>query len=235
MIVLLSGGLDSVAIWRLINLPTAVNFAIGTASASKERAALEWAAEHFGSSYLKREMPMGAAEKANGWLPFRNSLLTLAAAQIDSTVILGAVAEWAPDKNLRWARALERAVNRGGNAAGATERLRIEMPYASLSKGELLFDYHRHFGPDETRLLLDNTWSCYHSLPRPCLKCGGCRQRTAAEHQYAQLTKTTAPDYTAARWRIPMRDRIRWVRDNGTLGVRQIIAHSRQDECLPDG
>jgi 7-cyano-7-deazaguanine synthase in queuosine biosynthesis len=233
MIVLLSGGIDSVATWRLLGLPPAVNFNIGTASAFKEHAAIEWAATHFGRSYLQRQMPMGSAEKPNGWLPFRNTLLTLAAGQIDSTVVLSAVAEWAPDKNLRWARALERTVNRGGNAATATERLRIEMPYASLSKGELLFYYRYKFGPKETRLLLNNTWSCYLSLPSPCLKCGGCRQRIAAEHQYARLSDTPAPSYTAPRWKIPIQDRLRWVRDNRVLGVRQIVTHSRQDRFLP--
>jgi 7-cyano-7-deazaguanine synthase in queuosine biosynthesis len=233
VIVLLSGGVDSVATWRLLGLPQAVNFNLSTASAFKERAAIEWAAGHFGSRYLERDMPMGNAEKSNGWLPFRNTLLTLAAAQIDSTVVLSAVAEWAPDKNLRWARALERTVNRGGKAAAATERLQISMPFARLSKGELLFAYHQRFGANETRQLLDHTWSCYLSLPAPCLRCGGCRQRVAAEHQYAFLSKTPAPDTTAARWEIPVVDRLRWIRDNGVLGFQQIAAHSRQDDFLP--
>ena len=233
MILLLSGGLDSVAAWRLMGLPPAVNFNIATVSAAKERSALDWASQHFGRNYYRREMPMGSVEKPNGWLPFRNSILVLAAGQIHETVVLSAVAEWAPDKNRRWARALERAVNRGGAAAGAHERLRIEMPFAGLSKGELLYAYHQRFGPDETRLLLSNTWSCYQCLPNPCLSCGGCRQRIAAHHQYAKLSGTPAPLYSAARWRIPMSDGLRWIRDNGVLGVRQIIAHTRQDRCLP--
>jgi 7-cyano-7-deazaguanine synthase in queuosine biosynthesis len=235
MIVLLSGGVDSIATWRLLGLPPAVSFDIGTASAAKERKATQWAAGHFKASYLERRIPMGSAEKANGWLPFRNTLLALSAAQMDSTVVLSAVAEWAPDKNVRWARSLERTVNRGGKAATATERLRIEMPYARLSKGELLFLYHQTYGAEEARLLLLNAWSCYLSLPNPCLKCGGCRQRIAAEHQYALLSGTPAPSYTAARWEIPIVDRLRWIRDNRILGVQQIIAHSRQDDCLPVG
>lgn len=233
MIVLLSGGLDSVAAWRLLGLPPAVNFNIATVSVAKERVALEWAATHFGKSYLRREMPMGSVEKSNGWVPFRNSLLVLAAGQIDSTVVLSAVAEWAPDKNRRWARSLERAVNRGGVAAGADERLQIKMPFSGLSKGELLYAYHRKFGARETYLLLSNTWSCYKSLPHACLHCGGCRQRIAAHHQYARLSGTQPPLYTAERWRIPIADRLRWVRDNGLHGLRQIRAHTRQDKCLP--
>lgn len=232
MIVLLSGGLDSVAAWRLLGLPPAVNFDLGTVPARKEQSALAWASQHFGQHFLQRVMPMGSAEKSNGWLPFRNSLLVLAAAQIDTTVVLSAVAEWAPDKNRRWARRLEAAVNQGGVAAGATERLQIQMPFASLSKGELIAAYHAAFGGREAELLLANTWSCYNSLPAPCLRCGGCRQRIAAHHQYAQLCDLPAPAQRAERWHIPLRDRYRWVRDNGLLGLRQLAAHGRQDDAL---
>lgn len=199
---------------------------------AKEQRALRWACDHFDRPFLTRTLPMGSAEKPNGWLPFRNSILVLAAAQIDPHVVLAAVAEWAPDKNSRWARRLEKAANQFGVAATATERLRISMPFAALSKGELLWAYHRKFGAEETSLLLANTWSCYHSLPRPCGMCGGCRQRIAAEHQYASLAGLPAPAATAQRWVIPVRDRLRWIRDNGFLGLRQIAAHSRQDDCL---
>lgn len=232
MIVLLSGGIDSVATWRLLGLPAAVNFDLGTVPTRKEQSALAWAEKRFGRSYLKRVFPMGSTERPNGWLPFRNSMLVLAAAQIDPTVVLAAVAEWAPDKNRRWAKRLERAVNEQGVAAKTDERLQIEMPFAHLSKGELLFAYHNQFGSRETRLLLANTWSCYQSLPYPCEKCGGCRQRIAAMHQYALLAGLPKPYERSDRWHIPLRDRIRWVRDNGLLGVRQIRAHTRQDRAM---
>ena len=232
MILLLSGGIDSVAAWRLLGLPTAVNFDLGTVPTRREQSALAWAERHFDRCYLKRSFPMGNVEKPNGWLPFRNSLLVLAAAQLDSTVVLAAVAEWAPDKNMRWARRLERAVNQQGAAAGTEEHLSIEMPFAGLSKGELLFEYHCQFGAEETHLLLQNTWSCYRSLPKPCTRCGGCRQRIAAHHQYASLAGLPRPAQTASRWHIPAKDRYRWIRDNGLLGIRQIAAHTRQDDAL---
>ena len=232
MILLLSGGIDSVAAWRILGFPTAVNFDLKTVPAQKERSALAWAEQHFDRPYLRRKLPMGSSEKPNGWTPFRNSLLVLAAAQIDPDVILAAVAEWAPDKNRRWARRLEKAVNQGGVAAGADERLSIHMPLAHLSKGELLFEYHRKFGARETWELLDSTWSCYQALPTPCNRCGGCRQRIAAEHQYAALAGLPKPKVMASRWRIPPRDRFSWVRDNGLLGIKQIRAHTRQDKAL---
>jgi len=233
MICLLSGGVDSVAAWRLLGLPTAVHFTLGTVSTNRERRTIHWCQSRFAAPILFRELPMGSAERGNGWLPFRNSLLVLSAAQIDPEVVLGAVAEWAPDKNLRWARRLERAVNQAGAAAGNSEKLQIRLPFAHLSKGELLMQYHQRFGELDTAELLANTWSCYQSLPRPCGKCGGCRQRIAAEHQYALLSGTTRPPEGAHRWRIPVSDRIRWVRDNRVLGIRQLVAHARQDDALP--
>lgn len=239
MIVLLSGGLDSIATWRLLGLPNAVNFDLNTTAAEAENRSLRWAREHFGRQYhflpkmVRAHLPMQHAEAANGYVEFRNSILILMAGQYDPDVVLGAVAEYGPDKNKRFYKRLERAANMRGAAAGNTAGLRVLTPYADLSKGELLWLYDLSFGKEETRLLLDNTWSCYLDEEAPCLKCGGCRQRIAAEHQYAKLSGAQPPPYTAARWRIPWRDRVRWIASNGWLGVKQIRAHTRQDAALP--
>ncbi|MEI7780339.1 MAG: 7-cyano-7-deazaguanine synthase [Planctomycetota bacterium] len=208
-----------------------MNFNIGTVPMRREQDALAWASGHFKRDFICRPLPMNN-EKPNGWVPFRNSLLVLAAAQIDPTVVLAAVAEWAPDKNFRWARRLEQAVNQKGSAATAVEQLCVEMPFACFSKGDLLYEYHQNFGAAETRLLLERTWSCYLNNPAPCLLCGGCRQRIAAQHQYAILAGQPRPVESAPRWRIPLKDRFRWIRDNGAVGLRQIAAHTRQDDAL---
>ena len=134
MILLLSGGIDSVAIWRLLDLPNAVNFNIGTAPMSRENDSLAWASRHFKRDYLCRPLFMNR-EKPNGWLPFRNSLLVLAAAQIDTTVILGAVAEWAPDKNFRWARRLEQAVNEKAQPLRRQSNCALRCRLRSFPKG----------------------------------------------------------------------------------------------------
>lgn len=235
MIVLLSGGLDSIAAWRLLGLPRAINFDLGTQAAWREEGAINWAAEHFVADYTSLRVPMHMSEADNGWVDFRNSILLLLAAQhdADGEVVLGAVAEYAPDKNDRFYKRLERAVNERGAAAGNAKQLTVLTPYADVSKGELLWLYHCRFGASEARLLLDNTWSCYRHGKNPCLSCGGCRQRIAAEHQYARLSGTEAPLYTTSRWRIPWRDRLLWVAANGYRGVQQIRAHTRQDRCLP--
>ena len=151
----------------------------------------------------------------------------------DGKVVLGAVAEYAPDKNNRFYRRLEKAANARGAAAGNGKQLKVLTPYADISKGQLLWLYDLTFGASEAQLLLEKTWSCYLNGGTPCLKCGGCRQRTAAEHQYAKLSNTEPPLYTAARWVIPWRDRVAWVAANGWLGVRQIRAHTHQDRSLP--
>ena len=240
MIQLLSGGLDSILQWRLLNrhqVVPAITFNLGTKAVSREAEAIRWAADHFKLPIIYADAPMAESEAANGWVDFRNSILLLLAAQRDpdGEVALGACAEVAPDKNERFYRRLERAVNMTGVAAGNSKRLKIMTPYADLSKGEALWLYDLTFGASEARLLLDRTWSCYMDGEVPCLQCGSCRQRIAAEWQYAHLSKTEPPPYTAERWRIPWRDRVRWVLDNGWLGVQQIRAHQRMDGYLPVG
>lgn len=235
MILLLSGGVDSICAWRLLGLPTAVNFDLGTVPTGHERTALDWASEHFGKAYISRQLGMGNHEQGNGYVPFRNALLILAAAQIDTDVALAAVAEWAPDKNSRFYRRLERAVNRGGASAGFDGGLRVHAPFAALSKGELLALYYDRFGKEETRLVLGNTWSCYRSSAHHCGECGGCRQRYAAEWQMQKMTgmgPVTVFGGTPGRWHTPLRDKARWVYDNGWLGVQQMRAHGRQDEAI---
>ncbi len=235
MILLLSGGVDSICAWRLLDLPTAVNFDLGTLPTGREQKALEWASLHFGKSYLKGKLDMSCHEQRNGYVPFRNSMLILAAAQIDGTVALAAVAEWAPDKNTRFYRRLEKAVNRGGNSAGFDGGLRVVAPFAASSKGELLAQYYDAYGKAETRLLLQNTWSCYQQGIIHCGACGGCRQRYAAERQMQELSgmpPVTRFGGVPGRWRTPTSDKVRWVIDNKWLGIRQMRAHQRQDDAL---
>ena len=235
MILLLSGGVDSICAWRLLGLPQAVNFDLGTVPTGREKFALELASLHFQRPYLTRQLPMGSVERENGFVDFRNALLILAAAQIDNDVVLAAVAEWAPDKNTRFYRRLERAVNRGGVSAGFSDKLRISAPFAHLSKGQLLAEYYGRFGGDETRWLLENTWSCYQRGRIHCGWCGGCRQRYAAERELACNTAVrpvTMFSETPGRWRTPPLDKLRWVADNRMLGLRQMKAHDRQDDAM---
>jgi 7-cyano-7-deazaguanine synthase in queuosine biosynthesis len=234
MIVLLSGGPDSIAAWRLLGLPRAVHFDLGTVAIIKERQALDWAEEAFGTEVVYRTLIMGDHETDNGYLPFRNSILILSAAQLDHEVVLGQVAEWAPDKNFRFYKRLEKAVNMAGTAAAFEGGLHITAPFAGLSKGELLAEYCRQFGDLETGSLLRHTWSCYRDERVHCGKCGGCEQRYAGEAQLRELTNVMeqTPFATVPEgWTIPLDDGLSWIRDNRLSGVRQILALRRQERA----
>lgn len=237
MILLLSGGVDSVAAWRLLGLCGAVNFDMGTKPQGREDTALAWAQFHFGKRFIRRPLPMGEHETENGYLPFRNSLLILAAAQIDPCVAIGQISEWAPDKNRRFYRRLERAVNVEGQLAKFDSRLRVVAPFAAISKGGLIARYCREFGKDETDALLENTWSCYGDGLKHCGRCGGCQQRWNAEVHFAALTGVALNDALSAYEQEPVfvptptRDKARWLRDSGpVLGVQQIWARYRQND-----
>jgi 7-cyano-7-deazaguanine synthase in queuosine biosynthesis len=234
MILMLSGGLDSISTWRLLRLPTALNFDLGTKPQAKEQQALDWAQFRFGKRCLTRSLPMAEYEAENGYLAFRNPLMILAAAQIDPLVVIASISEWAPDKNFKFYRRLEKAVNVPGQLASFDKRLRISAPFSQLSKGELIALYDKTFGVGETRELLDRTWSCYGDGEVHCGTCGGCIQRWNAESHYNRLmghttrifsTYETEPPYVLT----PSLDKARWLRDNGWRGIQQIWKRRQQN------
>lgn len=234
MILLLSGGLDSIAMWRLLKC-NAVTFNLGTKPSNKELESLLWATDHFGFSYYQtRELDMRVHEADNGYVPFRNSILILAAAQLDPDVAIGQIAEWAPDKNKRFYRRLEKTVNVEGKMAQFEGGLRISAPYAHLSKGALIREYGAKFGFAEMETLLRRTWSCYLDGEIHCGRCGGCGQRFNAECHAARLLALPI-NTLLSRYEVipefvptPLVDQARWVRDNGLLGVRQL--RERRDQ-----
>lgn len=240
MILLLSGGMDSIAAWRLLRLPDAVNFDMGTKPQQREQEALAWAQFRFGKTYRKRPLPIGDCEQPNGFVPFRNPLLILAAAQIDPVVCIGQIAEWAPDKNKRFYRRLERTVNVSGQLAEFDRELLVIAPFAGLAKGELIALYNHNFGPVETSELLRHTWSCYRDGERHCGVCGGCVQRFNAEAHFAKLTGVSLNDALGNYETVPQfvptpsQDKARWVRDNGVQGLQQIFKRWQQNRSAKE-
>lgn len=240
MILLLSGGMDSIAAWRLLQLPDAVNFDMGTKPHQREQEALAWAQFRFGKTYRKLPLPIGECEQPNGFVPFRNPLLILAAAQVDPVVCIGQVAEWAPDKNKRFYRRLERTVNVTGQMAEFDKKLVVIAPFAGFAKGELIAAYCRKFGPTEASELLKHTWSCYNDGARHCGQCGGCIQRFNAEAHFASLTgislKYAMSSYAVVPKFVPTpgQDKARWVRDNGIQGVQQIYKRWQQNRSAKE-
>lgn len=229
MMLLLSGGLDSLAAWRLLGFPPAVRFDLGTRSSEREDAALAWASEAWGQTFTRRPLPMEAYERPNGYLPHRNALLVLAAAQMDPEVIVAQVAEWAPDKNPRFWRQVERLANFRGDFQGMGGDMRVRTPFASLTKGALLARYRDTFGREEARDLCLHTWSCYEGGDAHCGVCAGCAQRWQAEMRAFGRPMTTFQRTPRGlglhgTWR----DGLRWLRDGGRVGLRQVIARSTE-------
>lgn len=193
---------------------------------------MEWALDRWGGQIEKRHLPMEHYEQANGYLPHRNALLILAAAQMDPLVVIGQIAEWAPDKNYRFYRDLERMANRRGKLASFSGRIKVLAPFALMAKGRLLATYQDTFGERETQELLDNTWSCYRDEPLHCGHCGGCVQRWNGEAYYRELTGSEAMtkyENTPPLVLTPASDKVRWLRDNGWRGYRQIMERRRQN------
>jgi hypothetical protein len=232
-VIIISGGLDSIAIWRLAGCPPAVHFSLGTIAGEREAGALKWA-ERWGRIYYDGSLSyLGASEMENGYLPYRNALMVMRAATYGDTIIVGQVAEWAPDKNRRFWKRLERLMNEMGRGdyQGIEARVRITAPYYRVTKGELLRRYYARFGLDAARELCASTWSCYFAGETHCGACSGCSQRYVAESvafgtPYTSFLKRPAmPQVTAA-------DALRAVRGNGLASVPSMLRRVSEASIL---
>lgn len=230
-VLLLSGGLDSLAAWRLLGLPRAIHFTLGTRAADREVDAIHAAEVAFGAAAEVRPLPLGHAEMPNGYLPLRNPLLVLAAAQLDPDVIVGQVAEWAPDKSARFWWRLSRLATTAvrGSHQGVSGRVTVRAPMRLSTKGQLLRRYAARFGDQEARALCAFTWSCYGDGGQHCGACSGCAQRYAAEVWAFGAPETAMARVPDLRVRpTEWRDAARWVRDNPTAGPVQMWRRSRE-------
>lgn len=217
MIALLGGGLDSLAIWRLSGLPRAIHFDVGQTAAEAEFRAIASCAYKWNAPVEFAPLP-AFDELPNGYVPHRNAMLVLAAAQRDPEVLIGQVAEWGPDKNRRFFRRLQRLADQGTTGAfvGLRRRHRFLTPYRRITKGQLLVMYRDAFGGPALRDLLADAVSCY--MPPACGLCAGCAQRAQAERAAfgRQLTPTARhADIRLKRAAWP--DVLRWIRDEGSI------------------
>jgi 7-cyano-7-deazaguanine synthase in queuosine biosynthesis len=229
MILLMSGGIDSIIAHRMRWHP-AVYFKLGTKSEAMELRALDWVdrQDWAGEIHYSRALQyLGEHELDNGYVPYRNGLLVTWAAMRDPNVVVAQVAEWAPDKNLRYWRRLERTLTQAGSTQKWKRQVTIITPYARYTKGELLKAYMRRFGPGETAELLLHTWSCYEDGTFHCGLCAGCQQRKVAE----LVAKMPTTIYEHIGLRLPETkamavDGLRWVRDN--RDIRGPIRRARE-------
>ena len=137
-------------------------------------------------SYAAQIEETGGATPVSTYVPFRNGLFLSAAASIALShgcgkIVYGAHADDAagaayPDCSIQFVEAMQTAISEGTG-----EQLRLEAPFVSVSKTEVV----------KTGLALGVpyhlTWSCYEGGERPCGTCGTCIDRLAAFHRNGVL------------------------------------------------
>jgi len=231
MILLCSGGLDSLAAWRLLDCH-AVRFDLGTPASSHEREVMGAFGDAHGLSWTTSLTLDLGDELPSGFNPYRNLLLILAAARLDPHVIIAQVAEWAPDKNPRAYRRLQRLMRQAmhGALAGVSTSARIEAPFVSITKAQLITRYHQRFGPEATERLLETAWSCYRDNTLHCGECQGCASRYQAESAYG-LRVTRYLQAPESRPAANAPDALRWMRDGSRLGLARRVLETRRMEA----
>ena len=218
MICLVSGGLDSLALWRHLGFPNALQCLIGTKPEEREIEAVDTFAERYGAQVERVRLSM-PAELPNGYLPHRNALMILTAMQRDPHVYLAQVAEWGPDKNQRYFRHLERLARAGvTSATHVPDKLptpRIVTPFASKTKADLITEYVTEYHSTD---ILTHSWSCYGAGRVHCGKCWGCRSRHTGEvkagHQVTEYEHQPTPIPIS---RNMIGDGLLWLAGNGPI------------------
>lgn len=125
---------------------------------------------------------LGKASPPATYVPFRNGVfLALAAAWAEARGICDLVCGFHvldspdyPDTTPSFVRAMEKAVNAGGQAALGGPRVRIHAPLLNLDKAGVI-RLGLALGADYSF-----SYSCYAGGERPCGRCAACRFRAAA-------------------------------------------------------
>ena len=129
-------------------------------------------------SYAK-QIEESAGKPVSTYVPFRNGLFLASAASIAlsngcDVIYYGAHSDDAagnayPDCSENFNRAMNEAIY-----LGSGEQLRIEAPFVSLTKADVVRK------GVELGVPFELTWSCYEGGDKPCGICGTCRDRIAA-------------------------------------------------------
>src|SRR5437868_761834 len=141
MIQLFSGGLDSLIIWRLLDQPTGLYVKLGSRSMDREIETINKIEDRYGGVIVRRSCPMSSFEMDNGYVPYRNALLVLIAAQHDDLVCVSQIAEWAPDKNLRFWGKMTSLMRQAaaGSFQGMNRKPKVIAPFHKFTKADLLY------------------------------------------------------------------------------------------------
>lgn len=179
-IMLFSGGLDSLAAWRLLGKPKAIYFAIGHKAEASELGRILAIQRGLGLDIvIDKSLDIGKYEMSNRYIPYRNLFFIMRAALYAPNVIINQIAEWAPDKNKRFYRKTESLLNEIGRGKfqGIDRKVKIWSPFSGMTKTELIREYGKHW-PIET--LTELTISCYNPGCLPCGQCTSCVSRHVA-------------------------------------------------------
>lgn len=199
-VIVLSGGMDSVTLLhdRKEEIAMAVSFDYGSNHNRREIECACWQCElleiphiviqlDFMSRYFKSSLLSGAEDIPEGnyddenmkstVVPFRNGImLSIACGLAESNGLKrvmmanhGGDHAIYPDCREGFIKAMGRAMEEG-----TYDRIAIEAPYTSLSKGDIAV-IGKKLGVDYS-----HTYSCYKGEERHCGKCGTCREREEA-------------------------------------------------------
>ena len=205
-ILLMSGGLDSFCIWRLLGQPKAIYFDIENRSGKRELESIIKIREKFkGDIIIESGLKLGKFEFDNGYIPYRNLFFIMYASIYSENVVMGQIAEYAPDKNFEFYRRTEKLLRQIGKGSfqGIDMKPKIYAPFARYTKSQLIKTYVDKFGDD----YLIETTSCYSGCRIPCGKCSACMTRYMAMtisgiHENYQHT----PDYADFKKRFSIKD-----------------------------
>jgi 7-cyano-7-deazaguanine synthase in queuosine biosynthesis len=179
-ILLISGGLDSFIQWRLLNYPKAIYFDIGNKARQSELRKVLSMRSYFDKPIeIRTNLRLTEFEMDNAYIPYRNMIFFLLAANISPNIILCQICEWAPDKNKRFYRHAEKLMREMGSGKfqGIDTSPKIYTPFAGFTKTELVREYVKRWPASD---LIKYTTSCYNSAVMPCGRCTACVSREIA-------------------------------------------------------
>lgn len=182
-VLLYSGGLDSFIAAKLLKPDILVYIKTGCRYEKKELKKLKlvekelgWKIKYVDGSFLK------TFEQDNGHIPLRNLFFTqIASLYGDVVYLIGLKGELSKDKNLKFKDKTNKLLNYLFNDKmdKNSKKIRIELPFKSLTKTELIRLYLNNGFKEED--LEKYTVSCYHEKYNACGKCNACFRRWVAE------------------------------------------------------
>jgi len=203
-ILLLSGGLDSFAIWRILGKPRAVYMDIKNKASARERDCVMRIMRDFPSSDITIRTGLGLRkhEQQDGFIPYRNLFMILLASlmPVCNEIIIGQVNEWQVDKNKKFYRLMEKIIS-----DHAQKKVRVHAPFAGHTKSQLVEKYLTIGSAEE---LKKYSYSCRKGGKIHCGNCTNCLRRYMAfknNEIIEPMKRTPTMKDFVDKWRNPER------------------------------